>query len=88
LASPNNLEPVLFIAYTVIAVLLTLLLVLSADAKLTKNQPVVDGLTGLGVPLGSFPFPLTGSQRHRVGETGRRSSSGPTDNGTRSCPIS
>jgi Flp pilus assembly protein TadB len=52
----NNLEPALFIAYTVIAVLLTLVLVPSAYAKLTKNKRVVDGLTGIGVPLGIFPF--------------------------------
>lgn len=52
----NNLEPALFIAYTVIAVLLTLLLAPSAYAKLTKNKRLVDGLTGIGVPLGIFPF--------------------------------
>jgi Flp pilus assembly protein TadB len=46
----------LFIAYTVIAVLLTLALVPSAYAKLTKNKRIVDGLTGIGVPLGIFPF--------------------------------
>jgi hypothetical protein len=46
----------LFIAYTVIAVLLTLLLVPSAYAKLAKNKRVVDGLTGIGVPLGIFAF--------------------------------
>ena len=46
----------MFIAYTVIAVLLTLLLVPSAYAKLTKNKRIVDGLTGIGVPLGIFPF--------------------------------
>jgi hypothetical protein len=46
----------LFIAYTAIAVLLTLALVPSAYAKLTKNKRIVDGLTGIGVPLGIFPL--------------------------------
>jgi hypothetical protein len=46
----------LFIAYTAIAVLLTLALVPSAYAKLTKNKRIVDGLTGIGVPLAIFPF--------------------------------
>ena len=46
----------MFIAYAVIAVLLTLVLVASAYAKLTKNKGLVDSFAGLGVPLGILPF--------------------------------
>jgi hypothetical protein len=46
----------MFVAYTVIAVLLALALLASAAAKLRRVPQLVDGLTGLGVPLGLFPF--------------------------------
>ena len=46
----------MFIAYVVIAVLLALVLLASARAKLTRDKRVVDSLTGIGVPLGLFPF--------------------------------
>lgn len=46
----------MFIAYAVIGVLLALMLLASAYAKLTRNKALVDGLTGIGVPLGMFPF--------------------------------
>ena len=46
----------MFIAYAVIGVLLALVVLASAYAKLTHNKGVVDGLTGIGVPLGMFPF--------------------------------
>jgi hypothetical protein len=45
-----------FIAYAVLAVLLALVLLVSARAKLTKDKRLVEGLTGLGVPLSMFPF--------------------------------
>ena len=44
------------IAYDVVGVLLALLLLASAAGKLTRPKKLVDGLTGLGVPLGMFPF--------------------------------
>jgi hypothetical protein len=46
----------MFVAYTVIAVLLALALLVSATAKLRRVPQLVEGLTGLGVPLGLFPF--------------------------------
>jgi hypothetical protein len=46
----------LFIVYAVIGVLLAVGLLMSASAKLTRNQRIVDGLTGAGVPLSMFPF--------------------------------
>jgi hypothetical protein len=45
-----------FIAYAVIAVLLALVLLASARAKLTKDKQVVDTLTRIGVPVSMFPF--------------------------------
>ncbi|WP_113700881.1 DoxX family protein [Nonomuraea lactucae] len=45
----------MFIAYAVVAVLLALVLLASAYAKLTRDKRVVDGLTGVGVPLRLFP---------------------------------
>jgi hypothetical protein len=50
------LEPAVFVAYAIVGVLLALALLASAYAKLTRNQLIVDGLTGIGVPLGLFPF--------------------------------
>jgi hypothetical protein len=44
------------IAYVVVAALLAVALVGSGFAKLTRSQSVVDSLTGIGVPLGLFPF--------------------------------
>ena len=46
----------MFIAYAIVGVLLALMLLASAAAKLTRNKAVVDGLTGIGVPLTMFPF--------------------------------
>jgi len=46
----------MFVAYIVIAVLSALALPVSATAKLRRTPQIVDGLTGLGVPLGLFPF--------------------------------
>jgi hypothetical protein len=46
----------MFIAYAVVAVLLSLVLLMSARAKLTHDPKVTEGITGLGVPLGMFPF--------------------------------
>jgi hypothetical protein len=44
------------LAYDIVGIALGLMVLLSAYAKLTRNQQLVDGLTGLGVPLGLFPF--------------------------------
>ncbi|MGW3625535.1 DoxX family protein [Streptomyces sp. NPDC000880] len=44
------------LAYGIAGIVLALMLLTSAYTKLTRNQQVVDGLTGLGVPLGMFPF--------------------------------
>jgi uncharacterized membrane protein YphA (DoxX/SURF4 family) len=46
----------MFIAYVVIGIPLALLLLVSARAKLTRDQRIVDGIGGLGVPLAMFPF--------------------------------
>jgi hypothetical protein len=46
----------MFIAYAVVGSLLALALVASAYGKLSRNKQIVDGLTGIGVPLGMFPF--------------------------------
>lgn len=46
----------MFTACVVIAVLLALVLLFSAKAKLTHGKRVVDGLTALAVSLGMFPF--------------------------------
>jgi hypothetical protein len=51
----------MFIAYAVVAVLLSLLLLASARAKLTRDPKIVESLTGLGVPLGMFAF-LAGAE--------------------------
>jgi hypothetical protein len=44
------------LAYDIAGIVLALMLLVSAYTKLTRNQQLVDGLTGLGVPLGMFPF--------------------------------
>ncbi len=47
----------MFVAYTVVAVLLALMLPMSARLKLIQDKRIVDGIHGrLGVPLGLFPF--------------------------------
>jgi hypothetical protein len=46
----------MFIAYAVLAVILAALLAMSARAKLAKDEKIVKGITGLGVPLSWFPF--------------------------------
>jgi hypothetical protein len=46
----------MFVAYAIVGVLLALALLVSATAKLRRVPQLVDGLTGLGVPLGLFPF--------------------------------
>jgi hypothetical protein len=46
-----------FVAYAVIAVLLALMLLPSAWAKLIRSERAVQSFTGqLGVPLGLYPF--------------------------------
>jgi hypothetical protein len=45
----------MFIAYAVVAIALSAALVASAVAKLTKQPRIVDGISGLGVPLSWFP---------------------------------
>ena len=47
------------LAYQIVGILLALMLLFSAFAKLTRNQKIVDGLTGLGVPPGMLPFLAT-----------------------------
>jgi hypothetical protein len=46
----------MFIAYAVVAVLLSVALAASGRAKLVGDERVVTGLTGVGVPLGWFPW--------------------------------
>jgi hypothetical protein len=46
----------MFIAYAVVAVLFALVLVFSARGKLTRDERVVKGITGVGVPLAWFPW--------------------------------
>jgi hypothetical protein len=46
----------MFIAYIIVSVVLALMLAASAWAKLTRDERVVTGLTGIGVPLKWFPF--------------------------------
>jgi len=45
----------MFIAYIIVSIVLALMLVASAWAKLTRDDRVVTGMTGLGVPLRWFP---------------------------------
>ncbi len=49
----------MFIAYAVVGSLLALALLGSASAKLARNAQIVAGLSGIGVPLGLFPFLAT-----------------------------
>ncbi len=51
----------MFIAAAVLSVLLALVLLMSARAKLTKDETVTTSLTGLGVPLSWFP-PLAAAE--------------------------
>ena len=46
----------MFLAYLIVSIVLALMLVASAWAKLTRDERVVTGVTGLGVPLRWFPF--------------------------------
>ncbi|MGH3901395.1 MAG: DoxX family protein [Pseudonocardiaceae bacterium] len=45
----------MFIAYVIVSIVLALMLAGSAWAKLTRNDQVVTGITGLGVSLRWFP---------------------------------
>jgi DoxX-like family len=45
----------MFVAYAVVAIVLSVALVASGGAKLTNQPRVVDGIGGLGVPLSWFP---------------------------------
>jgi hypothetical protein len=45
----------MFIAYAVVAIVLSLALVASGRLKLTHETRVVEGIGGLGVPLSWFP---------------------------------
>lgn len=46
----------MFVAYTVVAVLLAMILLASAAAKLTRQEQVVTSLPAVGVPLDWFPW--------------------------------
>jgi hypothetical protein len=46
----------MFVAYVVVAVLLSLLLIASGGLLLTKEKGVTASMTGLGVPLRWFPL--------------------------------
>ncbi|HEU0089457.1 MAG TPA: DoxX family protein [Pseudonocardiaceae bacterium] len=46
----------MFIAYIIVSIILALMLLASGWAKLTRNEQVVTGMTGLGVPLRWFPW--------------------------------
>jgi hypothetical protein len=46
----------MFIAYAVVAAVLSAILLASGYAKLTRKKQVVDSLVPLGVPLRMFPF--------------------------------
>ena len=61
----------MFIAYIVVSVVLALMLAASAWAKLTRDERVVTGMTGMGVRLKWFPhlaaLLLAGAVRLLVG---------------------
>jgi uncharacterized membrane protein YphA (DoxX/SURF4 family) len=44
------------IAYPIVGILLALILLLSAYAKLTRNAQIVEGMTRIEVPTSMFPF--------------------------------
>src|SRR5512142_735652 len=46
----------MFVAYAVVGIVLSLVLLASARAKLVRDQRVTESLTGAGVPLRAFPF--------------------------------
>ena len=48
-------EVAVFVAYAIVALLLGLILLGSAAAKITRNEQVVTTLTGVGVPIEWFP---------------------------------
>jgi hypothetical protein len=45
-----------YTAYTVVAVLFAALLLMSGRGKLTRDERIVQTLTGIGVPLAWFPW--------------------------------
>lgn len=45
----------MFIAYIIVAIVLAMMLIASAWAKLTRDDRIVTGMTGLGVHLKWFP---------------------------------
>ncbi|WP_441246899.1 DoxX family protein [Kitasatospora sp. McL0602] len=45
----------MFVAYVVLAVLLSLVLIASGRGKLVKDEKITTGLTAIGVPLGWLP---------------------------------
>ncbi|GIH17103.1 DoxX family protein [Rugosimonospora africana] len=49
----------MFIAYVVVGSVLALAVLASGYGKLSRKKEIVDGLTGIGVPLGMFPFLAT-----------------------------
>ncbi|HKR51108.1 MAG TPA: DoxX family protein [Pseudonocardiaceae bacterium] len=49
----------MFIAYVIVSIVFALMLAGSAWAKLIRNDRVVTGITGLGVPLRWFPILAT-----------------------------
>ncbi|RKN12493.1 DoxX family protein [Streptomyces radicis] len=46
----------MFIAYVIVGIALALMLTVSGRTKLARDERIVEGITGLGVPLGWFPF--------------------------------
>jgi hypothetical protein len=57
----------MFVACAVVSVLLSVILVGSGAAKLTRAARVVDTLTGIGVPIGWFPWLATAEIAGGVG---------------------
>jgi hypothetical protein len=46
----------MFVAYAVVAVILSIVLIASGRGKLVRDQRIVQSLTGVGVPLSWFPY--------------------------------
>ncbi|RBM23019.1 DoxX family protein [Streptomyces sp. PT12] len=46
----------MFVAYVIVGIVLALLLTFSGRTKLARDERIVEGLTGIGVPLSWFPF--------------------------------
>jgi hypothetical protein len=57
----------MFIAYVIVAALMSAVLLASAGAKLTKKKPLVDQMVALDVPIGILPFLSLDPQINRVG---------------------